>query len=144
MIITRRFFDKAIISGGIRITGWKKWNGNTWRAYIPAVKKGGWNFNQVWVNGQRATRARIPNSGFYRVAGFPDGGSKARYNAPSKHFQFEPGQFNPGWKNLKDVEVIVYHFWTDSHMKVDSVDNIKNIVTFQNQSGKRFTDDYTE
>ena len=144
LIITGDSSDRAVISGGQPIKGWKKWKGDIWRAYIPAVKKGGWNFQQVWINGQRGTRARIPNSGFFRVAGFPDGGPEARYDSPSKHFQFEPGQFNPGWKNLEDIDVIVYHFWTDSHMRLDTIDTGTNTLTFQNQAGKRFTDDYTD
>jgi hypothetical protein len=143
LVVSGDSTDRAVISGGKKITGWKKWKGQIWRAYVPEVKKNGWDFRQAWVDGQKAIRARTPNSGFYRVTGFPDGGPDAPYDTPGKHFEFQPGQFSPAWKNLKDVEVVVYHFWTDSHLRVDTVDNVKNIVSFQNESGKRFTDDYS-
>ena len=38
----------------------------------------------------------------------------------------------------------MYHFWTDSHLPIRSVDAEKNLVTFKHKAGKVFTDDFTE
>jgi hypothetical protein len=59
-------------------------------------------------------RARIPNEGYLRVAGCPEGTPKtANYHKDCQTFQFKPGDIQDNWTNLSDVEVIVYHFWTE-------------------------------
>jgi len=56
--------ETVVLSGGRRITGWKKGDGEVWTAEIPGVKAGKWYFRQLFVNGQRAIRARTPNRGW--------------------------------------------------------------------------------
>jgi len=53
--------EKVILSGGRKITGWHKGEGNLWTAQIPAVKNGDGYFRQLFINGRRAVRARTPN-----------------------------------------------------------------------------------
>ncbi len=55
-----------IIEAGLPITGWKQTADGLWRAPVPEAKAG-WNFEQLWINGHRATRARTPNKGFYHI-----------------------------------------------------------------------------
>ncbi|MGK7393037.1 MAG: right-handed parallel beta-helix repeat-containing protein [Candidatus Cyclobacteriaceae bacterium M3_2C_046] len=135
--------EKARISGGRKITGWKKHRNNIWKAPVPAVEKGAWSFRQLYINGKLKTRARMPNQGFYRVAGFPDGGREVHYHTDCQRFEFAPGDIKDSWKNLQDVEVIVYHFWTDSHLPIQAIDRKNHIVTFKHKAGKVFTDDFT-
>jgi len=135
--------EKPVISGGRRITGWKKDKGNIWKAEVPGVKEGKWKFRQLYVNSRKCRRARLPNEGFQRVAGFPDGGREVNYHTDCQRFEFAPGDLDPDWTNLGDVEVIVYHFWTDSHLPIQSIDTMTNIVTFKHKAGKVFTDDFT-
>jgi hypothetical protein len=68
----------------------------------------------------------------------------ADYHAETSRFEFHPGDFNPSWKNLSDIRVIVYHFWTDHHLQIDSIDTKTNIVKFKFPADKRFTDDFTK
>ena len=136
--------EHVVISGGIQVKGWEKYKKNIWRTYIPEVKAGNWEFNQIYVNGALRKRARIPNEGFFRVAGFPDGGPEIHYHTDCQRFEYAPGDIDPNWKNINDVEVIVYHFWTDSHLPIQSIDSESNIVTFQHKAGKVFTDDFTD
>ncbi|MDX9754164.1 MAG: right-handed parallel beta-helix repeat-containing protein [bacterium] len=135
--------ESAILSGGRRITGWKKYNDPLWMAELPEVQAGTWNFNQLYINGELRHRARTPNEGFYRVAGFPDGGKEVHYHTDCQRFEFKPGDIDPTWTNLQDVEVIVYHFWTDSHLPIQSIDTQTHIVTFKHKAGKVFTDDFS-
>ena len=135
--------EKPVMSGGRRITGFKRFKNGIWTAELPAVKTGKWEFRQLYVNGQKRRRARVPNEGFYRVAGFPDGGREVHYHTDCQRFEFAPGDLNVRWTNLNDVEVIVYHFWTDSHLPIQSIDTRTNIVTFKHKAGKVFTDDFT-
>jgi len=71
-----------------------------WITEIPEVKNGSWTFNQLFVNGELRRRARTPNQGFYRVAGFPDGGQEVHYHTDCQRFEFKEGDLNPQWTNL--------------------------------------------
>ena len=54
--------EKTILAGGERLTGWKDAGGGTWSAPIPRAPDGTpAYFEQLWVNGRRADRARLPN-----------------------------------------------------------------------------------
>ena len=54
---------KAVFAGGDRLTGWKDVGGGIWSAPIPRAPDGKpAYFEQLWVNGRRADRARLPNS----------------------------------------------------------------------------------
>jgi hypothetical protein len=65
--------EKVILSGGRRITGWKKGDGEIWTTELADVKAGNWYFRQLFVSGRRAVRARTPNSseanpGWWKIA----------------------------------------------------------------------------
>jgi len=137
--------QRVVLSGGRRISGWRRVGPNLWRAPVPEARAGSWLFNQLFVNGAPQVRARIPNEGFLRVAGCPEGTPKTvNYHTDCQSFQFSPGDIRADWTNLSQVEVIVYHFWTDSHLPILSVDPENHIVKFAHKAGKVFTDDFSE
>lgn len=137
--------EEVIISGGKKITGWKPYKKGIWMAKLPEVTKGEWSFRQLYVNGSLKQRARTPNQGFLRVKGFPDGKPpEVHYHTDCQRFEYAEGDLKAGWANLTDVEVIVYHFWTDSHLPIQSIDPKTRIVTFKHKAGKVFTDDFTQ
>src|SRR6202012_2987674 len=123
--------EAATLCGGAPITGWTRGEKGIWSAPIPAQRGSPWVFRQLYVNGQLRTRARTPNSGFHLVAGYPDGGPEVPYQTPSRRFQYAEGDIDPSWRNLRDVELIVYHFLNEVHLRIDSVDPAGHIVTFQ-------------
>jgi hypothetical protein len=135
---------RVVISGGRKVTGWKKYKDNIWVTEIPEAKNGNWKFRQIFVNGKVSQRAKIPNSGFYRVTGFPDGGLEIGYHTNSVRFEYKPGDINSNWVNLEDIEVVAYHFWTDSHLRIKLIDTVTHIVIFKYPSTKVFTDDFTD
>lgn len=49
--------EKVVLSGGVRINGWKK-QGKIWVADVPAFNGRPFDFRQLWVNGKKAVRAR--------------------------------------------------------------------------------------
>ena len=58
----------AILSGGTPITGWRVEADGTWSAPLPKAPDGTTAyFEQLWVDGRRAVRARVPNEGFLHV-----------------------------------------------------------------------------
>jgi hypothetical protein len=136
---------EVVFDGGRAISGWRRHDDRLWVASVPEAAAGTWRFRQLFVDGVQRPRARTPNSGFHIVAGFPEGTSKSvHYHTDCQSFQFAPGDIRADWTNLPDVEVIVYHFWTDSHLPIQSVDTARSIVAFQHKAGKVFTDDFTE
>jgi hypothetical protein len=136
--------EQPVLSGGRRIRGWKKGEKGIWQVEIPEVKQGEWKFRQLYVEGKLRQRARVPKDGFLRVAGFPDGGREVHYHTDCQRFEFAPGDIDSEWTNIEDVEVIVYHFWTDSHLPIQSIDTETNIVTFAHKAGKVFTDGFAD
>ncbi len=55
---------KVIFRGGVRVDGWEKVSEKLWRAFVPQVSYYNSYFEQLYVNGRRAVRARTPNTGF--------------------------------------------------------------------------------
>ena len=120
---------EAVFSGGQPITGWKKGAGQCWTAEIPAVRAGKWYFRQLFVNGRRACRARTPNEGFLRVTGLSDTKTKGPWEKGTTGLRFEPGDIRP-WADLHNVEVVVFHSWNTSRVRIESVDVPGSTVAF--------------
>ncbi|MGL4593122.1 MAG: right-handed parallel beta-helix repeat-containing protein [Thermoguttaceae bacterium] len=140
-----KIFGPGVISGGKVITGWKPFKNGIWCADVPAVRDGKWSFRQIYVNGELRFRAKTPNEGFYRVAGCPEGTPKTvGYHTDCQSFEFTPGDIKADWKNIDDAEVVVYYFWSDNHLPIESIDTEKSVVKFKYKGGKTFTDDFSE
>jgi hypothetical protein len=58
---------KAVFRGGVQLTGFEKVNDKLWKTFVPQVAYYNSYFEQLYVNGKRAVRARTPNSGFYFI-----------------------------------------------------------------------------
>ncbi len=52
---------KPVFTGGRQLPAFTPGPDGVWTASIPAVKEGKWYFEQLFIDGQRATRARTPN-----------------------------------------------------------------------------------
>ena len=59
--------EKPVISGGIRLTGWERTKEGWWRCRVPQAGVYKWCFEQLYVNGRRAVRARTPNEGWFEL-----------------------------------------------------------------------------
>ncbi|WP_165973296.1 right-handed parallel beta-helix repeat-containing protein [Pedobacter sp. ok626] len=57
---------RPVFYGGIEVKGFEKVNDRLWRAHLPEVQRLGWGFEQLYVSGNRAVRAKFPNLDFYR------------------------------------------------------------------------------
>ncbi|MEG1665264.1 MAG: right-handed parallel beta-helix repeat-containing protein [Mucinivorans sp.] len=58
---------RATFYGGTKIEGWWRDSLGRFRTTIPEVLGGNFNFEQLWINGTRATRARTPNTEWMAV-----------------------------------------------------------------------------
>ncbi len=128
--------ENPLISGGRIITGWKKGRNGLWFAELPDVRAGNWTFRQLYVNGDTRLRARLPKTGFYRIAGLPDGSfENTPWINPSARFQYAPGDINPQWTNIGDIEIVALHFWIDEHLTIKTIDPATRIVETEKIAG---------
>ena len=137
--------EEPVISGGRRITRWKETEVNGHRAWvssIPAVRKGSWSFQQLWVNGERRLRPRLPREGLYRIDRLVGVTAETRYSLGQDRFVYAKGDIDPDWHNLHDVEVVALCYWTESRMWIKDIDRRRRLVLFDRTSSKRLTDDF--
>ncbi len=132
--------EKVIISGGQSVSGWKPYKNGIWVAHLPAPLVQPYEFKELYVNGKMRPLAKSPNTGFFKVKSYPLDSSGAAAK-PFKSFEYHKGEIDPQWPDITNAEVVVYHFWKDTHLPVASVNPEKNTVTFKYGSGRRFSDD---
>ena len=114
--------EKPVITSARAIGGWKHGDRGLWAAEIPEVKQGKWYFRQLFVNGQRRPRARLPQEGLHKVA--------APADQPRRSFKFQPGQIDPKWRNRDDVEIVILQYWSEARQRIASIDTAQNVVRF--------------
>jgi hypothetical protein len=136
---------RPVFSGGKTIKGFKAAGRLLWQTHIPEVAAGKWYFEQLFVNGHRAVRARDPNlvldpradvrTSYHKieenlkrsfhvmksVSENEAGGGKftqeflAEAGALDRLAGLSPAQ-------TKDVTVVVYHNWDTTRRFVGSLD----------------------
>ena len=130
--------ENPIISGGKLVSGWQKKGTNLWVSQVKNYR----NFRQLFINGQRRFRARTPDNGFFRIEENPGLAPDAKYNTPADKFKFAKGDIDHNWTNPRDIEIVVLHFWVDTHLPIQSIDEASQIVTFKHSSRRKLTDDF--
>lgn len=114
--------ETPVFSGGRAITGWTEGENGVWSAELPDVKSGTWYFRQLFVNGKRCIRARIPDDGFYTVDGEITMDEQAR-------FKYSGDDIKKEWAASGDVEIIALQAWAEFRMLVKDVDTASKTVT---------------
>jgi hypothetical protein len=136
---------QVVISGGRAITDWKPARGarGEWVAGLPGLADG-WRFRHISIDGAWRARTRLPagETATYTMAGLAGASANASYETPADRFEYAPGQIHPGWTGLREVEIVVPHFWLDSHLKIAGVEAERRIVRFDRQSRCKFTDEH--
>ena len=127
--------DKAILSGGVRLTGWKQLSAGLWQADARTHLGAHGPFRSLFVNGRRATRARIPNDGeFFRMAG-------ARFNDQPFQFKCRPGDIRSTWAATGEVEVVAFEKWTSIRQFIRQVNSTNNVITLSGNSSSHTRED---
>ncbi len=120
----------ATITAGVPITGFKQGDDGVWTARVPEVDGKPIYFEQLYVNGSWATRARSPNKYYYYVkrkvthaidpaTGKPANMSHRAFIARAE--DVEPLLSIPK-DRLSDVTMMAYHSWACSRHRVASID----------------------
>ncbi len=127
--------EKPVISGGRRLGGpWTRETVNGVAVYActpPAELLVNGGFTQLWVNGQRRVRPRLPKRGLWQVErGLGSDFSVWGHAHPSKACVYKEGQLRAEWRNLTDIELHFFAWWVDRHVKIARVDEASRTVHF--------------
>lgn len=141
--------ERPVIHGGRRITGWTVEEGR-WVADLPEVRDGKWTFGALWVNGERRTLARTPNSA-HPVGDYPEKTDYLNMDGPvmvpdgkggevksGSILKFHAGDVQP-WAGLEDAIFVVFHSWETSLHRVKGLDLSKSTVEFTGAAPWGFT-----
>ena len=128
---------EPVISGGRVITGWTKGDNGLWTAKIDDVATGKWYFEQLYINGRRATRARHPNKFYLYMQDVYEevlkkGGGRtpesARQTIKISRSDFEKTVGKLNSEELKDVQMQIYHKWDNTWRFIHGVDKEKTTI----------------
>ncbi|HNQ87132.1 MAG TPA: right-handed parallel beta-helix repeat-containing protein [Verrucomicrobiota bacterium] len=128
LLITAYPDEKPILSGGRRITGWKRLEDRPglWQAEIADVRDGRWYFRQLFVNGQRKMRARTPNDAFFRIQGESPTGKPVQ-------LKYKEGDLRKAWAEDGDVEAVALLAWADLRMQIRALDESNHVATLSGE-----------
>jgi hypothetical protein len=104
-----------VFSGGQVIRGFRPGENGLWVARVPPEGGGSWRFDQLFVNGRRAVRAKTPNK-FYSYMGptteVPLEGTPGQFrrttNVPAQALAPLKGLSEA---EIRDVVLVAYHKW---------------------------------
>jgi hypothetical protein len=133
----------AVFTAGKLITGWTQMDGGLWKATLPDKT---WKFEQLWIDGRRATLARSPNKGFYHITEavgadvFPDLTTEMNFHA----FSIPPEQFDV-LKTLPqaerdDVLLTVTHAWAVGQCRIKALHDETLAVQIKGRSRYPFVE----
>ena len=118
---------RPVISGGAEVSGWQHSGNGVWVAEV-AHELADQGFRELFVDGERVTRARHPNAGYLRVA---EVGADRRTN-----FRYNPGDF-PAPGNPQQVELVLLHDWSISRIPLAEIDYGRNRITAVDSIGAK-------
>jgi hypothetical protein len=121
---------RPVFEAGLRIRGFRRGANGVWTTTVPQVKTGALYFEQLYVDGRRATRARLPKKfysymrGKYEYGIDPATGKTA--SLASRAFIADPKDFAPlltiPKDRLQDVIFVAYHSWEASRHRIAGLD----------------------
>jgi len=127
---------RPVFSGGRVIRGFQPAGDGLWRVRIADVAKGTWYFEQLFVNGGRATRARSPNRFYYYMLDVQEqtlekgSGSRplrARQTVAARAEDLAP-LFGLSDRELHDVQMVVYHKWDNTTRFIEDVNDAESAI----------------
>ncbi|MDO5580203.1 MAG: right-handed parallel beta-helix repeat-containing protein [Planctomycetia bacterium] len=138
--------EKAILSGGFPITGWKKAGDHLYTASLsekigpePFPREDGKGLSsdqltQMFVNGRRAIPARTPNEGMYFYTRDLTAPAPALKCLGFYYQEKDAGK----WIDDPNTQIVLYYNWSNSHNRILSVDKKKNYIEFKRPGGQYF------
>lgn len=110
--------EDAVLSGGVPIRNWKK-QGKLWVADVPMFNGRPLDFRQLWVDGQKATRARdVENfENMHRICSV-DEKTETLYVPAAAVRQITDGR---GALKSRYAEMVLHQMWCVANLRIRSV-----------------------
>lgn len=105
---------QAILSGGVSVSGWRKSKGKLWVADAPMFNGTPLTFRQLWVNGQKAVRARD-------VADF-EKMHRIINNDPVNEILWVPSQAVASIRKAPFAEMVLHQMWCVANLRIKSIE----------------------
>jgi hypothetical protein len=125
---------EPVLTGARSISGFRPAQDGLWQAHIPAVAAGQWYFEQLFVDGRRAVRARTPNAFYHYMKETSEVPLGEDANQFRRSTQLRPEalallrDLSP--TELRDVTLVAFHKWCISRRFLKELDFTANqIVT---------------
>ena len=119
-----------VFYGGRRLEPFEKVSEGLWRVKVAETAQYGWFFEQLYVNGKRATRAKTPNTGFYLLGEVSEKVlKKGTGRAPELAYQkikfLEDGaniisSFSE--EDYKNAVITCYHKWNTTRKYISGIE----------------------
>lgn len=114
---------RPVISGGRSIGKFTAQNDGVWTAKVPAD----WQFEQLWVNGKRAVRAREPDDFFYYLVNSHEVRGPKGSQPIARQTLFTRPQDLASLAGISPAErqraqILLFHKWDNTRKFLDSVD----------------------
>lgn len=132
---------KPVFTGGRRIGGWEKVEEGLWKAVLPDKD---WVFEQLWIDGRRATRARTPNRGYFHL---DDAVAAGVFPGLEKDLNFHAFALKPEHYEIlraipegqrRDLLLTVTHAWAVGQCRVEALDDERRAVKIVGRSSYPF------
>lgn len=132
---------KPVFSGGRLLGAWEAIADGLWMTPLPDPD---WHFEQLWIDGRRATRARTPNQGFFHLdeavapGVFPDLETDIPYQA--FRLPAEPYQILQSLSKEERGEVLltVAHAWAVGQCRIADLNDEHRAVRIAGRSAYPF------
>lgn len=127
--------EKPIFSGGRVLGPWQQRSDGLWQTHIPEVAEKQWYFEQLWIDGKRAIRARSPNRFYHHLHNVHEreleerrqsarGRSRQRKTELVLEVSAELAQtlaaLTPEERN--DVNLLAFHKWDNTRKRIKGID----------------------
>jgi len=133
-----------VLSGGEAVGPWRPeyvdaGSGKVyvWVADVPLAlraEKPARAIRELWVDGKRRTRARLPDAGYLKIEGVPAAPAGAPWNQGFASLRFEEADASL-WPIVEPgAELVGYTRWIDDHLVVKGVDLAARTVEFERRS----------
>lgn len=127
----------VVLSGGRPLNGWTRTRVNgkaCWMTEVPEVKRGEQFFTQLFINGHRRQRARLPKKGWFRFNDYVRAKERTpKWHCGPRRMYYKAGDLKP-WKNLSDIRLLTPEYWFASDHRIRRIDTRRRIVHFKTNS----------
>jgi len=134
---------RPVFSGGRIIGGFEQAENGLWRVRVPEVAEGKWYFEQLFVNGQRAMRARTPNKFYLHMGESSETPIEGRQGQFRRTTNVPADAIAPlralSEVEIRDVVIVAYHKWCITQRHLQGVDFEKNQIVTTGEKLKNYS-----